>query len=197
MPAYPQAGYPQGQFAVPRNFVALAPNGQPLANFGDRLVAYLIDAAVMVGVAMVLFIPVIIAIFAVIAGAAASMQTDPVTGEVTNPGSVGVFFGVPLLIEIAYFLLIIAAVYVYHVEMHGKTGVTWGKRAMKLKLIRTDHPGAPIDRGVLAKRWAVQNLAGIVIPFFSWIDGLWQLWDKPNQQCLHDKVAGTIVVKNV
>jgi hypothetical protein len=27
------------------------------------------------------------------------------------------------------------------------------------------------------------------------VDGLWQLWDKPFQQCLHDKAAGTVVVK--
>ncbi|MEU3454082.1 hypothetical protein ABZ671_10820 [Micromonospora sp. NPDC006766] len=26
-------------------------------------------------------------------------------------------------------------------------------------------------------------------------DGFWQLWDKPWQQCLHDKFAGTVVVK--
>jgi len=27
------------------------------------------------------------------------------------------------------------------------------------------------------------------------VDGLWQLWDKPFQQCLHDKAAGTVGVK--
>ena len=42
---------------------------------------------------------------------------------------------------------------------------------------------------MLAKRFLVQDVAGSFVPFFSWLDGLWQLWDKPYQQCLHDKFA--------
>jgi uncharacterized RDD family membrane protein YckC len=173
---------------VPAMQVPRAPNGMPLANFGDRLLAFLIDAAVFFGLALVLAIPMVIGMVLVIAGAAASSSAD------TEP-SAGLLFGVPLLIELVYILLILVAQYVYHVEMFGHTGVTWGKRAMKLQIIRTDDPSAPLNRGVLAKRWAVQNLVGVIVPFFSWIDGLWQLWDKPYQQCLHDKAAATIVVK--
>ena len=33
------------------------------------------------------------------------------------------------------------------------------------------------------------------MPFFSYLDGLWQLWDKPFLQTLHDKAAQTVVVK--
>ncbi|WP_433054942.1 RDD family protein [Dactylosporangium sp. CS-033363] len=162
----------------------------PLANFGDRLLALLIDSAVLFGVGMVLAIPVFIAIFAIIAGAATTASAS--NGDGPAPALV---LGVPLLLELLLVLLIFVAAYVYHVEMFGKTGVTWGKRAMKLQILRLDSPGAPIDRGVLAKRWATQSLVGVVVPFWSWIDGLWQLWDKPYQQCLHDKAAGTIVVK--
>ncbi|GAA2375613.1 RDD family protein [Dactylosporangium salmoneum] len=165
-------------------FVPRAPNGMPLANFGDRFVAYLIDAAVLFAVNLVLAIPVFIGIIAVIASAASNNSTNA-----------SVFIGVPLLIELGYILAIVAVVYVYHVEMFGRTGITWGKRAMKLQIIRTDNPALPVDRGVLLKRWAVQFAVGIVVPFFSWVDNLWLLWDKPYQQCLHDKAAGTIVVK--
>ncbi|MEV6929439.1 RDD family protein [Dactylosporangium sp. NPDC051485] len=165
-------------------YVPRAPNGMPLANFGDRLVAYLIDAAVLVAVNLVLAIPVFIAIFAVIASAASSNSTNA-----------GLFIGVPLLIELGYVVVSLGVMYVYHVEMFGRTGITWGKRAMKLQIIRTDNPALPPDRGLLVKRWAVQFLVGVVVPFFSWVDNLWQLWDKPYQQCLHDKAAGTIVVK--
>ena len=38
-------------------------------------------------------------------------------------------------------------------------------------------------------------VAGGLIPFFSYVDGLWQLWDKPYLQTLHDKFAQTVVVK--
>jgi uncharacterized RDD family membrane protein YckC len=168
--------------------VPRAPNGTPLANFGDRLLAVLIDAAVLTGVALVLAIPTFIGMFAAIAGAAAGTSSS----ETPNAG---LLFGLPLLIELLYVLLVFVAGYVYHVEMFGRTGVTWGKRAMKLQLLRLDMLSAPVDRGVLAKRWATQSLVGAVVPFFSLINGLWQLWDKPYQQCLHDKAAGTIVVK--
>ena len=33
------------------------------------------------------------------------------------------------------------------------------------------------------------------MPFLSYVDGLWQLWDKPYQQTLHDKAAKTVVIK--
>ncbi|MFI5905928.1 RDD family protein [Dactylosporangium sp. NPDC051541] len=168
--------------------VPRAPNGMPLASFGDRFLALLIDAAVLTGVALVLAIPTFIGMFLVIA---ASVPTSEGGAE----PDVSLLIGVPLLIELGYFVLVLALQYVYQVEMFGKTGVTWGKRAMKLHIIRLDDPNRPMDRGTLAKRWATQNVVGLVVPFFSWLDGLWQLWDKPYQQCLHDKAAGTIVVK--
>ncbi|MGI5246591.1 RDD family protein [Dactylosporangium sp. CA-139066] len=164
--------------------VPYAPNGMPLAGFGDRFLAYLIDGLVTFGVAVVLAIPIFIAMFAVIAGTAN-----------TDSSSAGPSILLILLFEFGYVLAILAWIYIYHVEMFGHSGVTWGKRAMKLRIIRLDDPAAPPTRGVMARRWAVQNVAGAVVPFFSYVDGLWQLWDKPYQQCLHDKAAGTIVVK--
>ena len=35
----------------------------------------------------------------------------------------------------------------------------------------------------------------VVVPFLALVDGLWQLNDKPYRQTLHDKAAGTIVIK--
>jgi len=183
-PGYPQAGYPQGYYTVPANLVPYAPNGMPLASFGDRFLAYLIDGAVNFGVALVLGVPLFIAFFAIIAG-----SSD------VNSDSAGPSVALILLLYLAYFVAIIAWGYIYHVEMFQHSGVTWGKRAMKLKIIRLDDPAAPPTRGTVAKRWAVQNIGGFVVPFFSYVDNLWQLWDKPYQQCLHDKAAGTIVVK--
>ena len=37
----------------------------------------------------------------------------------------------------------------------------------------------------------IKWLAFLFVP----VNILWQLFDKPLQQCLHDKVAGTVVVK--
>ncbi|HTJ32987.1 MAG TPA: RDD family protein [Dactylosporangium sp.] len=186
MPGYPQYGYPQGGYTVPPPVIPLAPNGMPLANFGDRFVAYLIDWAVTLGVAILLLIPTVIGMVAYFATVSESDLNN------SNPF---VAIGPVLLIELGYVLLVGAWVYVYHVEMFNRTGITWGKRTMKLQILRLNDPATPVDRGVLAKRWAVQYLVGVVVPFWTYINGLWQLWDKPYQQCLHDKAAGTIVVK--
>ncbi|MET7396401.1 RDD family protein [Dactylosporangium sp. NPDC005572] len=191
----PPPGYiPQGQYVVPPP--TLAPNGQPLAGFGDRFLAYLIDVAVMFGVVIVLMIPTFIAMFAVIGASVGSIETDPETGEITDGGDLALFFGPLLAIELGFFVLLLVAYYVYYVELFpSRRGVTLGKRAMKLALVRLNDPAAPITRGVAAKRWAMQFGVGSVVPLFSWVDNLWQLWDKPWQQCLHDKVAETVVVK--
>ncbi len=52
-----------------------------------------------------------------------------------------------------------------------------------------------LTRGMAAKRYLVENVAGMLVPFLVYLDGLWQLWDKPYQQTLHDKFARTVVVK--
>lgn len=198
----PPPGYPQGAYGVPQQAyygpppVPLAPTGQPLAGFGARLGAYLIDAIILTVMAMLVMIPAMFAIFAWIGTQASQLETDPVTGELVNSPDPALFVGPIILIYVAIFVVMIGMSYVYYVELFPSTrGVTLGKRALGLALIRLDDLSAPITRGVAAKRWLMQHMVGVIVPFFSWIDGLWQLWDKPFQQCLHDKVAETVVVK--
>ena len=173
-----------------------APNGAPLADFGDRFLAYLIDLAVAVGVGLVIAVPAVFGIIAVVGAQIASLDVDPETGQTVGEPNFALLLGPVLLIEFGALFLGLVASYLYHVELFpGRRAVTLGKRAMKLRVIRLDDPSAPITRGVAAKRWAMQFLVGSFVPLFSWVDGLWQLWDKPYQQCLHDKVAETVVVK--
>ena len=35
---------------------------------------------------------------------------------------------------------------------------------------------------------------GAAVGVYVLLDNLWLLWDRPNQQCVHDKYAKTIVV---
>lgn len=74
---------------------------------------------------------------------------------------------------------------------------TIGKKAMKLRVVSLEHGGRPED-GALWMRAAVYGLPSVV-PYigslFALLNVLWQLWDKPFQQCLHDKPAKTVVVK--
>lgn len=74
---------------------------------------------------------------------------------------------------------------------------TIGKKAMKLRVVSLEHGGRPGDNQLWA-RAAVYGLPQAVYclgDLFALLNTLWLLWDKPNQQCLHDKAAKTVVVK--
>ncbi|GIH18760.1 RDD family protein [Rugosimonospora africana] len=183
---YPPPGYPLGGPVLPPG---IAPNGQPLASFGDRLLAYLIDSAIIGGALLVVAVPAMIIVLM------SSMHNLRLNADGTlDTGNVLSFYGLFFAVDGALLLLGVAAAYVYQVEMMYRSGQTVGKRAMKLRVVCLD-PGAPMTRGVAAKRWLIGWVVGIIVGLFAWIDGLWQLWDQPFKQCLHDKVAGTVVVK--
>lgn len=168
----------------------VSPAGQPLASFQDRFLAHLIDAAVFFGVGMVLAIPAMIIFFSVVGPDLFQVNPD---GTVAEPNFLDVLL--PMLwLELGVFVVAMILAYVYYVELMFRTGQTLGKKVMKLRVTPVD-PAATLDRGLAARRFAVQSLAGGLIPGFSYLDGLWQLWDKPYQQCLHDKFARTVVVK--
>jgi len=187
-PGYPAYGYP-AQPPPP----ALSPAGVPLADFGSRLLAAIIDGAILSGILLVIALPV--AFFVVYSQMGDVIDsTDPYTGE---PDSAVFFTGfiLPiLLLELGILVLMLVIYYFYYVEMLFKTGQTVGKKAMKIRVVPLD-PAATLTRGMAAKRYLIEFVVSVVVPFFRYLDGLWQLWDKPYQQCLHDKVAGTVVIK--
>jgi uncharacterized RDD family membrane protein YckC len=164
----------------------LSPGGQPLADFGTRALAYIIDVAIVSAVAMVVAVPVMVIFFVTKLNG-----LDPYGPE---PDAFRDFLVPLLLLEVGLLLLILVIYYVYDVEMLHRSGQTVGKRAMKIRVVPID-PAAKLTRGMAAKRYLVEFVGGIVIPFFSYVDGLWQLWDKPYQQTLHDKFAQTVVIK--
>jgi uncharacterized RDD family membrane protein YckC len=159
-----------------------------LASFGDRFLAFLLDSAILYGVFYLLSIPAVIAVFA---NANFPTQPDPNTGVVPFPAR---FLITVLIVDAALVVLVIAAAYVYAVEMMYRSGQTIGKRVMKIRVVCAD-PAIKLTRGIAVKRWFIEYVAGALVPFLNLLDGLWQLWDKPYQQCLHDKFAQTVVVK--
>ena len=171
----------------------LSPDGRPLADFGTRLLAHLIDGAILTGIAMIVFVPVL-AFFMIntMPDLTDSTQTYPNGPE---PGAVfGEFFVTFLLLELGLIVFLLAVYYVYYVEMMFRSGQTIGKKLMKIRVIPLE-PAATMTRAMAAKRYLVEFPGGIVVPFFTYLDGLWQLWDKPYQQTLHDKFAKTVVIK--
>ena len=200
----PQQGAPPGGYAVPPGQYGppyrpappkpTAPDGRPLAEFSDRLLAYLIDTAIFIGVGVVLMIPAMIAMFAIMGNAFSGAEYDA-EGNLVNGPNFGSVFLQFLAIYGAIFLVAIVVQYLYAVELTlRKNGQTYGKRAMKIQVVPLE-PGAPLTRALVTKRWLVHYVLALFVPFFSYIDGLWQLWDQPYRQCLHDKWAGTVVIK--
>jgi uncharacterized RDD family membrane protein YckC len=170
----------------------LSPDGRPLADFGTRLLAHLVDGAMLTGIAMVIALPVFF-----IVGLNLMPDFAGSTTQYSRPEYDSVFgelFVTFLLLELGFVVLLLVGYYVYYVEMMFRSGQTVGKKVMKIQVVPIE-PGATMTRGVAAKRYLVEFIGGVFVPFFSYLDGLWQLWDKPYQQTLHDKFAKTVVIK--
>jgi uncharacterized RDD family membrane protein YckC len=188
---------PPGGYSVPPNAVPgygyppagarpgpVGPGGAPLAEFWQRFVAYLVDSLI---VSAAMIIPMIGIFALVLIPAIAS------AGTTTGPDPFGL-----LLLELLAFAIIVPlqvlATYVYFVVMARKTGQTVGKRIMKIRIVRAAD-GGPITPKMARRRWLVLHVSALIAFYFSFADGLWQLWDQPYRQCLHDKCAETVVVQ--
>jgi uncharacterized RDD family membrane protein YckC len=167
----------------------LAPNGQPLATFLDRFLAYLLDSLIIGAIGALLVVPLMLAWFVLLFNQFMNADRTGVEPDVAVIlVSYLVFFGIIVLVTML-------VSYLYYVEYQVRhNGQTVGKQVMKL-WVTPVNPAEQLTRTHLVKRWAVQSLVAQVVPLFGLLDGLWQLWDKPLQQCLHDKAAQTVVVK--
>ena len=191
----PPPGGPPGPYGPPGPLpqygwrpppMPLAPDGRPLADFGTRLLAHMIDGAILSGIALIVFIPVSIVAF---------WQLLPDFADSSGSYDPGPSLLVPLvLIELGLLLLLMAGYYIYFVEMMYRSGQTTGKKLMKVRVVPLE-PGATLTRGMATRRYLIEFPVAILVPFFTYLDGFWQLWDKPHQQTLHDKVARTVVIK--
>jgi len=76
------------------------------------------------------------------------------------------------------------------VYLCGSRGQTAGKRIIGIRIVRTD--GTPID----FKTAALRHFVGYPLAFLSFgLGALWVLWDA-RQQGWHDKLTGTLVIKD-
>ena len=81
-------------------------------------------------------------------------------------------------------------VYAYSPFMIGRYGATLGKMAVHIKVV--DANGQRPSWGTAISREIVGRLVSGLIPFA--IGYLWMLWDS-QKQTVHDKIAGTYIVK--
>ena len=77
----------------------------------------------------------------------------------------------------------------------GAAGQTFGKRVFGVA-VRDSDVGDSIAPAGAALRYIVVGMYRVVLFFavFTILDGLWPLWDK-RRQALHDKIAGSLVIR--
>lgn len=140
-----------------------------LAEVGDRLLAKLIDSAVYL-------VPVLL--FFMGGGVAAYTSGGDLNGA-SLP-----FLGLGGLLFLG--------ITVYQIVLLSTHGQTIGKRLMKIKIVRvSDQQNGGFVTNVLLRSW-VNALLGFV-PFYGLVDILFIF--SSDRRCLHDLIAGTIVVK--
>ena len=135
--------------------------GHKLGNWLQRVGALLIDY-------LVIAVPIGIAI-------------GIIGGGRNNSGGAGLVAGLLYLIGFG--------VWIYNRWfLAGRTGQSWGKQALGLKLLRMDN-GQPIGAGMAF----VRDIAHILDGLPCYIGYLWPIWDN-RRQTFADKVVSTVVI---
>ena len=192
-PAYfrpPPATRPYGApdtLPVPAAVAPDAATAPALAGPGRRLLARVIDGLLVGLIASPVTVPLVGRYLRYTSDAAASgIRTD-----VYDQRSLQLLTGIALVSLVVSFL--------YEVPQLARWGQTLGKRICRVRVVRRDgRGGAGIGPAPAAMRWLVSG--GVpAVPYVGTViailDSLWLLWDRPWRQCLHDKVAATIVVR--
>ena len=180
-PGYPPGapgGYAAYPSAPPQQEWALS--GPPLASWGDRVLATLIDMLYQLP-AFVLYV-----VGAVVM--AVNAPTTTRSGTVVARGNPGpMWLGIALIVV---GILGMIGIGLYNLlALQGKTGQTWGKKRIGIKVIHQE-TGAILSVGQTFLRQLCHYLDGAVFD----IGYLWPLWD-PMRQTFADKLMKTVVVK--
>jgi uncharacterized RDD family membrane protein YckC len=148
------------------NWLESLPVGKRYAGFWRRFVAYIIDGVILNIIYWVIFIIVGLIL-------SSTQSTD-----------IGLFLG---LTGGLYLLLFIISL-LYYIGLWAWQGATPGKMAMGVKIVKAD--GSPIGLSRAILRYIGYIISAVII----YIGYLMIAWDS-KKQGLHDKMAGTIVVK--
>jgi uncharacterized RDD family membrane protein YckC len=197
----PRDGTPRGGtpgYPAPSYGTAGRPARDPaLAEWWQRLLARLVDDVILIILTSPVWIAGLLPLFRRIQRLASQYPdlSQPAAAQAFNDSVNQQMAGM-----VGTFLLIGAGIGVisfgYDWLQHGLWGQTIGKRVMGTKVVTAD-TRSPISGQAACGRAAVYALVPVVPSvggLFALINESWLLWD-PRRQCLHDKAAGTVVVK--
>ncbi|MEU9828237.1 RDD family protein [Micromonospora chersina] len=191
-PGWPYPGWP-GRPPAPR------PHGLPLASYGARLVARLIDLGVVFllnalvnGWFVWRYIEEISPYLR--ESVRRSLAGDTSTEGLPQPGEQAAG------LQIAILLIATALWFAYEVPSMAARGQTFGKRLMGVRAVPVE-ADQPLGFGRATRRWSTLGLPtllwyccglGLLLQF---VDAVSPLFDQPLRQALHDKRAQTVVVQ--
>jgi uncharacterized RDD family membrane protein YckC len=171
------------------------PDGQPLASYGRRVGAYLIDGLIQLVIVMVL------------AGWLYVRALGPLFDEFSRALEAGSSMPTLSLADVDWaalvgFVVVAAAIqFGYQVFFLSRFGATPGKLAVGISVRLRDRPGR-LSTGEALRRVAlpaalfvaqILPVLGVLALLARVLDLLWPSWD-PQKQALHDKVGRTNVV---
>lgn len=168
------------------------PDGVPVAGWGRRLVAYLIDSLFTGIVGLVATLWLVISLWRSTLDLFDALDEE--TLELPPGVSFYSFYDNFWAMVIGVFVIGFGSALAYHVFFLRWWGTTPGKRFLKLTVRRWEAAGG-LDWPTVLKRAGTQYgvFALLSVAYVNVLDGLWPLWDE-RRQALHDKVAGTVVV---
>ncbi|RJP23969.1 MAG: RDD family protein [Deltaproteobacteria bacterium] len=149
------------------------PEHPPYAGFWSRAAARIIDLVLIIAVFNVIYLIDRL-------GADSGLWTGSGLGEGEAGG-----FSMANVLRGFFFLSFPIFYYVY---LHGTCGQTFGKMAMKIKVVNED--GTPLDARKAFLRWLGYFLCDLTFH----IGYIWAAFDS-RKQGLHDKVCKTLVVR--
>jgi uncharacterized RDD family membrane protein YckC len=160
---------------------------QELATRGSRLAASFLNGLLLIPG----YIPLGFGVAGMVSSAAATRAE--MTPEMLESGAAALpsMNPLPIIIAVVYFIVLA----VLQLMKLAKTGQTFGKKWMGIKVVRND--GSP---ATLGRSFGMREVLNIVIGIIPLLGPIYSIVDilcifGADQRCLHDKIADTMVVK--
>ncbi|WP_422754347.1 RDD family protein [Micromonospora sp. WMMD708] len=191
-PGWPYPTWP-GRPPEPR------PHGVPLAGYGARLLARLVDFGVVLGLNAVVNGWFVWRYFEETAPYLREAVRRAMAGDSSREGlpAIGEQAGG---LQIAILVIATALWFAYEVPTMASGGQTLGKRLLRIRAVPVD-ADQPLGFGRATRRWSTMGMPtllwfccgfGLLLQF---VDAVSALFDHPLRQALHDKRAQTVVVR--
>ena len=156
--------------------------GKPLASWGSRLGAWLIDVLIVATPATIIFL-------VLVAGAIGADDSD---------AGFWVWVGSAILSALIYALIALIYAPATMARDGAHNGQTWGKQLVGIRVVRDNGEPETFWQAALREvvfKGLVVGIASSILPFIPWfLNYFWPLWDDENR-ALHDIACSTHVVE--